>query len=211
MLAIDVLGLGNAGVGYLDAAFGVGAIREAGRRRSGWNPPARRRLRLGVLAWGVGVALLGATTSSRWRCMLLAGVGAGNTVVDVAAVTLLQRSAPDAVLGRVFGALESVLLAALGLGAVAAPVAIHLVGTRAALIVTGLVLPVVVLLAARLLLPLDRVDPEIRVASRCCAPSASSRRSPMPPWSSSLAAWSPCKSQRGRWSSARAIPATAST
>jgi MFS family permease len=162
VLAIDVLGLGNAGVGYLDAAFGVGAIL-GGVAAAGLAGTRRiaAAFAVGVLVWGVGVALLGATTSSLVALLLLAGVGAGNTVVDVAAVTLLQRSAPDAVLGRVFGALESVLLAALGLGAVAAPVAIHLVGTRAALIVTGLVLPVVVLLAARLLLPLDRVDPEI--------------------------------------------------
>jgi MFS family permease len=162
VLAIDVLGLGNAGVGYLDAAFGVGAIvggvaaaNLAGTRRIAGAFAA------GVLIWGVGVALLGATTSGVLALLLLAGVGAGNTVVDVAAVTLLQRSAPDAVLGRVFGALESVLLAALGLGAVAAPLAIHAVGTRAALVLTGLLLPVVVILAARFMLPLDRVDPEI--------------------------------------------------
>ncbi|HEU0194050.1 MAG TPA: MFS transporter [Gaiellales bacterium] len=162
VLAIDVLGLGNAGVGYLDAAFGVGAIVGgvaaaglAGTRRIAGAFAA------GVLIWGVGVALLGATTSSVLALLLLGGVGAGNTVVDVAAVTLLQRSAPDVVLGRVFGAMESVLLAALGLGAVAAPLAIHAVGTRAALILTGLLLPVVVLLAARFMLPLDRVEPEI--------------------------------------------------
>lgn len=162
VLAIDVLGLGNAGVGYLDAAFGVGAIvggvaaaNLAGTRRIAGAFAA------GVLIWGVGVALLGATTSGVLALLLLAGVGAGNTVVDVAAVTLLQRSAPDAVLGRVFGALESVLLAALGLGAVAAPLAIHAVGTRAALVLTGLLLPVVVIVAARFMLPLDRVEPEI--------------------------------------------------
>jgi MFS family permease len=162
VLAIDVLGLGNPGVGYLDAAFGIGAI--AGGMVAAGLAGTRRlaaAFALGVLAWGVGVALLGATTSSAVALVLLAGVGAGNTVVDVTAVTLLQRSAPDAVLGRVFGALESVLLAALGLGAVAAPVAIHIVGIRAALILTGLVLPVVVLISARRLLPLDRVEPEI--------------------------------------------------
>jgi MFS family permease len=162
VLAIDVLGLGNPGVGYLDAAFGVGAI--AGGLAAAGLAGTRRlaaAFALGVLAWGVGVALLGATTSSAVALILLAGVGAGNTVVDVTAVTLLQRSAPDAVLGRVFGALESVLLAALGLGAVAAPAAIHVLGVRASLVPTGLVLPVVVLVSARRLLPLDRVEPEI--------------------------------------------------
>ena len=46
--------------------------------------------------------------------MLLAGIGAGNTVVDVAAITLLQRAAPAHVIGRVFGVLESIMLAAIG-------------------------------------------------------------------------------------------------
>jgi predicted MFS family arabinose efflux permease len=162
VLAIDVLGLGNPGVGYLDAAFGIGAV--AGGLVAAGLAGTRRlaaAFALGVLGWGVGVALLGATTSSALALILLAGVGVGNTVVDVAAVTLLQRSAPDAVLGRVFGALESVLLAAIGLGAVAAPIAIHIIGVRAALVLTGLVLPVVVLVSARRLLPLDRVEPEI--------------------------------------------------
>ena len=134
VLAIDVLHLGNAGVGYLDCAFGVGgvlggvaAVGLAGARR------LAAAFAAGVLAWGVGVALLGATTSTAVALVLLAGVGIGNTVVDVAAVTLLQRSAADAVLGRVFGVLETVLLASLGVGSMLAPLAIHLLGMRAAL------------------------------------------------------------------------------
>lgn len=162
VLAIDVLHLGNAGVGYLDCAFGVGgilggvaAVGLAGSRRIAAG------FAIGVLGWGVGVALLGVTTTTVVALVLLAGVGAGNTVVDVAAVTLLQRSADDAVLGRVFGVLETVLLSALGLGSILAPLAIHVLGIRAALISTGLVLPVVVVALSRALLALDRPDPAI--------------------------------------------------
>ena len=160
VLAIDVLHLGNAGVGYLDCAFGVGgvlggvaAVGLAGARR------LAAAFAAGVLAWGVGVALLGATTSTAVALVLLAGVGIGNTVVDVAAVTLLQRSAADAVLGRVFGVLESVLMASIGVGSVLAPLAIHLLGVRAALVATGFVLPVVVVVAGRALVALDAPDP----------------------------------------------------
>jgi Cyclic nucleotide-binding domain len=162
VLAIDVLHMGNAGVGYLDCAFGVGgvvggvaAVGLAGARR------LAAAFAVGVLAWGVGVALLGATTSTAVALILLAGVGIGNTVVDVAAVTLLQRSAADAVLGRVFGVLESVLLASLGIGSVLAPLAIHLLGVRAAMVATGLVLPVVVVVSGRALLALDAPDPAV--------------------------------------------------
>ena len=114
-----------------------------------------------MLGWGVGVALLGVTSTTVVALVLLAGVGAGNTVVDVAAVTLLQRSADDAVLGRVFGVLETVLLSALGLGSILAPLAIHVLGIRAALISTGLVLPVVVIAFSRALLALDQPDPVV--------------------------------------------------
>lgn len=162
VLAIDVLHLGNAGVGYLDCAFGVGgilggvvAVGLAGSRR------LAAAFAAGVLAWGVGVALLGITTITAVVLVLLAGVGIGNTVVDVAAVTLLQRSADDAVLGRVFGVLETVLLSALGFGSILAPLAIHVLGVRAALISTGLVLPVVVAVFSRALVSLDRPDPVI--------------------------------------------------
>ena len=162
VLAIDVLDLGNAGVGYLDCAFGVGgilggvaAVGLAGSRR------LAAAFAVGVLAWGVGVALLGITTITAVALVLLAGVGVGNTVVDVAAVTLLQRSADDAVLGRVFGVLETVLLSALGLGSILAPLAINVLGIRAALISTGLVLPVVVVVFSRALVALDRPEPAI--------------------------------------------------
>jgi MFS family permease len=162
VLAIDVLHMGNAGVGYLDCAFGVGgilggiaAVGLAGARR------IAAAFAVGVLAWGVGVALLGVTTTTVVALMLMAGVGVGNTVVDVAAVTLLQRSADDAVLGRVFGVLETLLLSALGLGSILAPLLIHVFGIRAALIATGLVLPVVVVAFSRALVTLDRPDPAI--------------------------------------------------
>jgi hypothetical protein len=161
VLAIDVLHMGNAGVGYLDCAFGVGgilggvaAVGLAGTRR------LAAAFAAGVLAWGVGVALLGLTTTTVVALVLLAGVGVGNTVVDVAAVTLLQRSADDAVLGRVFGVLETVLLSALGLGSILAPVAIDAVGIRASLVGTGLVLPVVVVVFSRSIVALDRPDPQ---------------------------------------------------
>lgn len=162
VLAIDVLHLGNAGVGYLDSAFGIGGV--AGGVAAVGLAGARRlaaAFAAGVLAWGVGVALLGATTSTAVALVLLAGVGIGNTVVDVAAVTLLQRSAADAVLGRVFGVLEGVLLASIGIGSVLAPLAIHVLGVRPALVATGLVLPIVVVVFSRALVSLDRPDPAI--------------------------------------------------
>ena len=49
-------------------------------------------------------------------------IGTANTIVDVAALTLLQRAVPDEVLARVFGALEGMIVGAVGLGGALAPV-----------------------------------------------------------------------------------------
>ena len=156
VLALQVLHIGNAGVGYLDSAFGVGgilggvaaAMLAAGRRLA-------LAFAVGVLVWGVGIALVGVASSTVLVLLLLAGVGAGNTVVDVAAITLLQRSAPANVIGRVFGVMESVLLGAIGVGSIAAPALISLVGVRSAIVLTGLALPVAVALTGRWLVRLD--------------------------------------------------------
>ena len=163
VIALQQLHIGNAGVGYLDSAFGVGGII------GGVGAAALaggRRLALafagGVIVWGVGIALVGVSTSTVLVCVLLAGVGAGNTVVDVAAITLLQRSAPAEVLGRVFGVLEAIMLTALGTGSILAPVLISVLGTRPAIVVTGLSLPVAVALTGRWLVRLDALSPERR-------------------------------------------------
>jgi MFS family permease len=163
VLALQVLHIGNAGVGYLDSVFGIGGIV------GGVGAAALaggRRLALafagGVLVWGIGIALVGISTSTALVCVLLAGVGVGNTVVDVAAITLLQRSAPADVLGRVFGVLEAVMLTALGAGSILAPALISLLGVRPAIVVTGLTLPVAVALTGRWLVQLDVLAPEQR-------------------------------------------------
>ena len=76
-------------------------------------------------------------------------------LVDVAGLTLLQRVAPDDVLGRVFGVLETVFSLAVGLGGAAAPLMIHLIGIRGALVATGALLPVLVTITWPMLLRLD--------------------------------------------------------
>ncbi|HEY3766876.1 MAG TPA: cyclic nucleotide-binding domain-containing protein, partial [Gaiellales bacterium] len=156
VVALQVLHIGNAGVGYLDSAFGVGGILGgvaaaalAGGRRLALAFAA------GVLAWGLGIVLVGFAGSAVLVVVLLAGIGAGNTVVDVAAVTLLQRAAPPEAIGRVFGVLESILLAAIGAGSIAAPALIAVIGVRPTIVVTGLVLPVAVAVSGRWLVRLD--------------------------------------------------------
>ena len=94
------------------------------------------------MLWGFPIALIGVFPQPPIALILLGLVGVGNTVVDVAALTLLQRTVPDEVLTRVFGVVQSVFVATLGLGAIAAPLMISAIGIRGAMIVTGALLPV---------------------------------------------------------------------
>lgn len=100
---------------------------------------------VGLLLWGVPLMLVAGFPVTAIVVPLLLLVGVGNTLVDVSGITLLQRSAPDAVLGRVFGAFESVIIGSLGIGALLAPALDAAFGPRGALLVAGAILPVVLL------------------------------------------------------------------
>jgi len=91
--------------------------------------------------------------------ILLAVVGAANSIEDVAAFTLLQRIVPDDVLTRVLGVLWGLAMGGVALGSIVAPAVVSLVGPRAALVAVGAILPVLALLAWRRLVEVDRSTP----------------------------------------------------
>jgi MFS family permease len=154
--ALQVLDLGPSGVGFLNSAVGIGAL--AGMlvmlTLIGTSRLAAV-FRLGILLWGVPLALLGIWPSVAAALVLLGILGVGNTLVDVAGLTLLQRAAPDEVRARVFGVLESVFLGTIAIGAILAPLLTAALGARGALIAAGGGLSVLVLLFWR---PLSAAD-----------------------------------------------------
>src|SRR5215210_2250461 len=105
---------------------------------------------------GLPIALVAVWPNQIFALVLLGVVGIGNTLVDVAGMTLLQRAAPEDVLARVFGVLESLLLLTPALGAVTAPLLLNWLGTRGALIVAGALLPLLVVPAWPALNAIDR-------------------------------------------------------
>ena len=156
VVALQLLGLGSAGVGLLEAATGVGAVAGAvlalglvGRRRTAGD------LNLGLVLFGAPLILVGVVTHTWAAVVALVLVGVGNSVVDISAVTLLQRTVPAPVAGRVFGLLESIIVGGLALGSLVVPLLVHLVGVRATLVIAGAVLPVLTLLMRK---PLARID-----------------------------------------------------
>jgi MFS family permease len=157
VIALRLLDTGKSGVGFLNSAVGVGGLLGAlaaaalvGRRRQAAD------FGLGIFIWGLPIALVAIWPNQAFVLVLLAIVGIGNTIVDVSGMTLLQRSAPDEVLARVFGVLESLLLLSIGLGAVVAPVLLNWLGTRGALIAAGSLLPLLVIPAWPRLNAIDR-------------------------------------------------------
>jgi len=157
--AFELLDLDDAGVGLLYAAVGVGgliggfvALVLSARGR------LARDFAIGLALFGLPLAVLGGLPFAVIAVVALGVLGIGNSIVDVNALTIMQRAVPDAVLGRALGALDGILIGTLGLGAIAAPVLIELVGPEAALVVTGAVLPILALVTRPRLLEIDRTS-----------------------------------------------------
>ena len=141
--ALQLLGLGQSGVGALTAAVGVGGVVGGAlvfvRLRSGRHGAD---LALGLLLWGIPLVLLSLLSSQAAAFFLLAVVGIGVTVVDVASVTLLQRTARGDLLPHALGVLQTVFVASVAAGTLIAPVLVSTFGIRGALLCTGAILPV---------------------------------------------------------------------
>jgi predicted MFS family arabinose efflux permease len=159
--SLQLLDLGDAGVGWLYSATGIGGLVGAGVALA---LVARRRLAfdfgVGLLLWGIPFVVLGVWPNAVVALLMMGVLGLGNTLVDVSGLTLLQRIAPAEVRSRVFGVFESLVAATIGLGAIVAPLLVSLLGIRATLVVTGLFLPVLAALFWRRLAGLDAPSPE---------------------------------------------------
>ena len=167
VLSFQILDLGSAGVGFLNAAFGVGGIVGAGLTML---LVARRRLAPplfgGAAAWGGALVAIGLFPNRIAAPVLVGVAGVGRPLIDVAGRTLLQRVVPDPVLSRVFGVLEGLYMAGLAVGLAVIPTLFALIGVRATFVVAGAFLPVLFLLLSRRLAEVDASGtvPETRLA-----------------------------------------------
>jgi len=159
ILAVTVLGRSQPWAGYLNSAFGIGAVLAGA---AGVLLVGRR---LGVPILGAAfllsgtLALLAAGLGLDWTVALLVVAGASQAVLDVASRSLLQRSVPAHLLGQVFGLLEALTMAGLALGAVLVPVLIHFGGSVLALAGAAAVLPIAGTVGGRALASLDAESP----------------------------------------------------
>lgn len=142
--AIELLGMGEPGVGALNAAMGLGGLIGAGASLS-----LAGRARLGpafilaLVGWGVPIAPIGLVVHPAVAITAMVAVGLSNAFLDVAGYTLVQRTTPNDARIAVLGVTDGVANLGPAAGGVVAPVLIATIGVQTALVVTGAILPIV--------------------------------------------------------------------
>ena len=156
ILAVDVLHRSEGWVGYLNMAYGVGGVLAG---LVGIALVGRRRLATPILGSvaliSAALALSALSTSAAATVVLLAAVGGGRAVFNLATRTLLQRVVPAEVVGRVFGVAEGLAMAGLAIGSAVVPLLVAAGGTAVAGVGTAAILPFVVLMGSRALSAVD--------------------------------------------------------
>ena len=139
VLAEQLLG-GEAAIGWLNAGLSVGALgamvvvnRLSATRRPGAGAVRGDGCRSPIATRWSGL--------SGWvpiTVVLVAVAGAATLIAEVMAVTLLQRSAPDELVARVFGVYDQLNVGAIALGSLIAGPLAEMLGPQLAIVVVAL-------------------------------------------------------------------------
>lgn len=153
-LSRDVLGAGPLGFGVVAAAFGVGML-VASVALSGARSRSPRTLFIGGWLLTAAGTLLTGLAPLVWLAATAQAIGgAGNGADNVASDTLIQRSVPREMLGRVFGVTSTAAFVGGGIAYAAGGPLLDATSPRFVFLVAAAGVTVVVRLA-RVLLPAD--------------------------------------------------------
>jgi MFS family permease len=146
-IIFDLLEKGDSTLGLMNSVLGVGgliggvvAVLLARRERMALD------FGIGVLGWSAPLLLIVAWPTL-WAVLIAQlMIGISNSLVDINAYTIVQRVTPEAVMGRVFGALESIIISGMAIGSLAMPLLMGWIDLRASLAVIGGVVAAIALL-----------------------------------------------------------------
>lgn len=150
------LGTGAKGYSYLLAGLGLGGVLAASLvKRISARPRLGRAILAAMAVYCLPTLLLLVVRQPAIAFAVEVVRGGGTLVVDVLAMTALQRSLPKEKLGRVFGAFFAVALSAIALGALVTPPVLDATGLVATLWLSGCVIPALCLIGWPLLRRMD--------------------------------------------------------
>ncbi len=160
LFATDILQVGSVGVGLLYAAPSAGAVVASGVL-SLWGGALRhqgRVLLVAVTLYGLCTAVFGLSTSFWLSLLMLAGVGASDTVSMVVRQTIRQLTTPDEMRGRMTAVGMLFFAGGPQFGEIEAGVAARLLGGPLSVTVGGLACMVMVGVITALTPTLRRYD-----------------------------------------------------
>lgn len=157
-LSKEKLGTGSEGYGYLLMALGVGGVIAAAFvNRLAAMPRLSLVLSVGMIFYAAPTALLVVVHSPTAAFVIEVVRGVATLIVDVLAMTALQRSLAPDMISRVFGVFWAVIIGGLGVGAFVTPFLLNYAGLDATLLLDALVVPALVVLVFPRLASLDRI------------------------------------------------------
>ncbi|MEP7056076.1 MAG: MFS transporter [Actinomycetota bacterium] len=158
VLSKDNLGTGATGYGYLLVALGIGGlVASSFVNRLAALPRLSMVLAIGMIAYAAPTALLVFVHAPAVAFSIQVVRGGATLVVDVLAMTALQRSLPPELISRVFGVFWALVIAGLAIGASVTPLLLNGFGLNGSLLIAGLVTPVAVVMVYPRLDSIDRL------------------------------------------------------
>jgi hypothetical protein len=148
--SIESLGMGDPGVGLLNASIGLGGLVGAlgalglvgGKRLTGV-------FAIALAGWGIPLVVIGGWPVAGLALAALFVTGVCNSVLDVSGFTLIQRGVQNEDRVTMFGVFEAGLGVSLLVGSLLAPALIAALGARGAFAAAGAILPIVAVVTWR--------------------------------------------------------------
>jgi len=149
ILASDVFRVGAHGFGFMQSSRGLGAVIGSSLFIAmGQRPDQGKILLVSAILYGIGFALFGLSPSFALALVLLAFIGATDTIWGAARGTIMQMLTPERFRGRVMGVFQLSNRGLHPLGQTETGLVVPLLGAREATFMGGIIITIMTLLTA---------------------------------------------------------------